>query len=176
MAQIYLVRHTKVDVPQGVCYGTTDVKLAPAFQDEFATVKGKLQGKKFKKIYSSPLSRCTKLAEFIAPKQFIEDSRLSELHFGEWEMKLWDDVFQSTYGKEWMDNYQTLPCPGGESYPDLFKRVSDFIRELKGDDLLIITHSGVIRVFLCVFKNISLQEAFNFQVDFGEVIEITEPL
>ncbi len=31
---IYLMRHTAVDVPQGVCYGQTDVPLKPTFEME----------------------------------------------------------------------------------------------------------------------------------------------
>ena len=29
---IYFMRHTAVDVPQGVCYGQTDVPLKPTFE------------------------------------------------------------------------------------------------------------------------------------------------
>ena len=31
---IYFMRHTAVDVPQGVCYGQTDVPLKPTFEME----------------------------------------------------------------------------------------------------------------------------------------------
>ena len=30
---VYLIRHTSVDVPQGVCYGQTDVPLNPTFEE-----------------------------------------------------------------------------------------------------------------------------------------------
>ena len=33
---VYLIRHTSVDVPQGVCYGQTDVPLNPTFEEEAA--------------------------------------------------------------------------------------------------------------------------------------------
>jgi alpha-ribazole phosphatase len=173
MAQIYLVRHTKVAVQQGICYGQTDVELAPTYPEEFAKIMEKLSGKKFNIVYSSPLERCTRLAEYIAPDLFMKDARLKELHFGDWEMQSWNEIYETPYGKEWMDNYFSLRCPGGESYPDLYKRVSEFIHELSpAEDVLVITHSGVLRVFLSIFQNISLQEIFDYKIDFGDVVVI----
>lgn len=32
--KLYLVRHTRVDVPSGICYGQTDVPLADSFETE----------------------------------------------------------------------------------------------------------------------------------------------
>ena len=33
---IYLIRHTSVDVPKGLCYGQSDVPLRPTFEAEVA--------------------------------------------------------------------------------------------------------------------------------------------
>ena len=41
--EIYLVRHTSVDVPAGYAYGQTDVPLRPSFEDEAEAVKKTLQ-------------------------------------------------------------------------------------------------------------------------------------
>ena len=54
---IYLMRHTAVDVPQGVCYGQTDVPLKPTFETEATQTAANLQGLSFDKVYTSPL--CT---------------------------------------------------------------------------------------------------------------------
>ena len=40
--EIYLVRHTSVDVPAGYAYGQTDVPLRSSFEDEAEVVKKKL--------------------------------------------------------------------------------------------------------------------------------------
>ena len=55
---IYLMRHTAVDVPQGVCYGQTDVPLKPTFETEATQTAANLQGLSFDKVYTSPLTRC----------------------------------------------------------------------------------------------------------------------
>ena len=57
--EIYLVRHTSVDIPAGYAYGQTDVPLRPSFEDEAEAVKKNLSGHTFDKVWSSPLTRCT---------------------------------------------------------------------------------------------------------------------
>jgi alpha-ribazole phosphatase len=76
-----------------------------------------------------------------------QDPRLMEMHFGDWEMKKWEDIDQSSLHK-WMNNYNTQRCPGGESYADVLFRVKAFLWELlqKGvGRVLLVTHGGVIR-------------------------------
>ena len=55
--EIYLVRHTSVDIPAGYAYGQTDVPLRPSFEDEAEAVKKTLSGHIFDKVWSSPLTR-----------------------------------------------------------------------------------------------------------------------
>ena len=47
---VYLIRHTSVDVPQGVCYGQTDVPLNPTFEEEAAQTSARLKGLQFDKL------------------------------------------------------------------------------------------------------------------------------
>ena len=55
--EIYLVRHTSVNVPAGYAYGQTDVPLRPTFEKEAEAVKKTLSGHTFDKVWSSPLTR-----------------------------------------------------------------------------------------------------------------------
>ena len=99
--QITVVRHTSVDVPKGICYGITDVPLASTFPDELIQVRHKLGSATFDFVYSSPLIRCTTLANEIIPHQPIRtDNRLTELNFGNWEMAEWNTLFESSDGRE----------------------------------------------------------------------------
>ncbi len=173
MAQIYLVRHTNVDVPKGVCYGITDVALASTHKQEIQAIIQQLSDIYFDSVYSSPLSRCTQLAQQLSPSGFRIDARLKELNFGNWEGSSWDEIYKTPYGKKWMNNYLTLPCPGGEAYSDLYNRVSAFINEMdKSENTLVIAHAGVIRVFLSVFNIIEGKSIFDRKVDYGEIIRI----
>lgn len=176
MAQIYLVRHTNVDVPKGTCYGVSDIHLAQSFSEEVIPILQQLKGISFDKVYTSPLKRCTQLAHVLSPGRYLLDQRLTELNFGNWEGLSWDNIYELPEGKAWMNNYLELPCPCGESYIDLYNRVTAFINELdKSKNTLIITHAGVIRVFLSVFNRIEGKSLFDRKIDFGEIIKIVDP-
>ena len=62
--RIYFVRHTCVDVPQGITYGQTDVPLNSTFETEAEQVKEQLTGLVFDAVWTSPLSRCVRWATY----------------------------------------------------------------------------------------------------------------
>ena len=80
--EIILIRHTSVDVPRGVCYGQTDVPLRDRFKEEATITAQQLQDDVFDAVFTSPLSRCTRLAEHCGYPDAIRDARLKELDFG----------------------------------------------------------------------------------------------
>lgn len=172
---LYLLRHTRVDVPQGICYGQSDVPLAESFPEEAAAVVKKLSEIRFDRVYSSPLSRCMLLAEKIS-NAILEDDRLKELNFGDWEGKTWDSIYESEEGKHWFADYENIACPQGESFRMMIDRVSHFIGDLPPDmeNLLIVTHAGIIRSFLTILKGFSIDKAFNTPVDYGEISIISQ--
>lgn len=52
---IYLIRHTSVDVPKGLCYGQSDdVPLRPTFEIEAAVTKAKIESIHFDMAYTHP--------------------------------------------------------------------------------------------------------------------------
>ncbi|WP_278834082.1 histidine phosphatase family protein, partial [Porphyromonas cangingivalis] len=75
-------------------------------------------------------------------------------------------------GKEWFDDYINTSTPDGESYKALVERVRDFIADLprKDEDILIFTHAGVIRAFMHLLEGISIEEAFQTPIDYGQLI------
>lgn len=168
--KLYLVRHTRVAVPSGICYGQSDVALAGTFHEEAAIIVKKLHDIRFEKVYSSPLSRCTLLSEKLAD-DISFDNRLKELHFGDWEMKAWDAIFDTEEGKEWFADYVNQPCPNGESYNNMLSRVRQFIADLPDTDgnVLIVTHAGIVRAFRVILENWSVKKAFDKPVAYGQV-------
>lgn len=172
---LYLLRHTCVDIPQGTCYGQTDVDLAPSFSEEKEEVLKKLKPIAFSRIYASPLKRCRLLASEIGP--VIYDSRLMELHFGEWEGKAWDEISKTPEAGKWFKNYIDTSCPGGESYRGLLERVKSFVGHLHSlpdnENILVVAHGGTIRCIWALANNKSPEAAFNLKVDYGEIIQVT---
>jgi alpha-ribazole phosphatase len=173
--EIYVVRHTRVNVAPNLCYGQTDVPLADSFAAEAAEVCKKLpplNGNVI--IYSSPLSRCRKLAEQLhqGPIQF--DPRLMEFHFGNWELKRWDEI-PAIHLKTWAEDFVNLCCPGGESFQELFTRATAFWEDLRRqtvDLALVVTHGGLIRALFAHLLQIPLEHSMRIDVDYGGVSKI----
>lgn len=171
---LYLIRHTKVDVKPGVCYGHSDVDVASTFLSEANQIKNQIKEIQFDKVYSSPLKRCKKLSEHLFNSDIIFDERLIELNFGDWEMKEWDKITDSEYVK-WMSDYIYNPCLNGESFQDLHKRTTEFINDIKKENnknMAIVAHGGSIRSIITHLQDENLLDAFNRNVDYGEIIKL----
>jgi alpha-ribazole phosphatase len=169
--RLTVVRHTSVNVPAGVCYGFTDVSLNASFEVEALTVKEGLRGETFDKIYSSPLSRCTLLAGYCGFSNLELDARLKELNFGDWEMKSWMEIDQAET-KAWFANWLNYPTKNGESYTMMQKRVNAFMDDIKfkeKENNCIFTHGGVIRLIHVYLGLYSLEESFEFPVEYGQI-------
>ncbi|MDD4190068.1 MAG: alpha-ribazole phosphatase [Mangrovibacterium sp.] len=164
MMKLICIRHTRVDVRPGTCYGQTDVPLAASYEDEMAAVARQLDGIRIDAVFCSPLSRCRQLAGSLFPRHEIHlDERLKELHFGDWEQKDWEEIFCTDEGRYWMDHYLEAPCPGGESYQEFRERVRSFLDDLPGrntGNIALVTHGGVIRLVKSILENRPMEDVF----------------
>ena len=172
--KLICIRHTKVAVPAGTCYGQTDVAVASSYPEELKDLAERMKGVRAGQVFSSPLRRCSRLASDLFPGQPVRpDERLKELNFGLWEGKSWDDIFRSDAGKFWMDHYLTTPCPKGESYPEFRLRVTSFlemIRSMEPGYIVLVTHGGVIRQVKSILENQLMEEVFaTFNPDYGGI-------
>ncbi|MNK36165.1 putative phosphoserine phosphatase 2 [compost metagenome] len=167
--EIYVIRHTRVSIEKGTCYGQFDVPLNSNFLQDIATLKYKLPND-FDKIFSSPLKRCSLLAEHISLEGIEYHDSLKEMSFGSWENKTWDSI-DSELLNEWMDNFVFTKTPEGESLYLLYERVSLFIDQLRSQKygkIALVTHAGVIRCLWAYVLNIPLESIFKIPIDYGE--------
>ncbi|HUC89562.1 MAG TPA: alpha-ribazole phosphatase [Patescibacteria group bacterium] len=173
---IYIVRHTAPELDAGICYGQSDVPVDKAIYKEcLETLKTKLQGINFDACYSSQLTRCKVLAADLFGGDLVEDKRLMELNFGQWEMKRWNEI-DSKLLKDWGDQFDTVPCPDGESFEILQRRVIDFWQELTRKDhntVMISTHGGVIRALVAHIFKMPLSNAFSIKLDYAGITKIS---
>lgn len=174
--KIIFIRHTSVDVPPGTCYGQTDVLLKATFTEEAEKVKKQLERIKFDKstVFSSPLSRCSMLAEYCGFSKAIKDIRLLEMNFGDWEMQRYDSIKDPKI-LEWYDNWLETPATNGESFNDQIKRVKEFISELQASRIetaLVFTHGGVITIAKYLAGIADFNNMFSSQPAFGEITQI----
>lgn len=160
---LVLVRHTRADVADGICYGRLDLSADPGADGLLiaAAVKACAPAT----IWSSPARRCRGLAEIIAGETeapLVTDSRLEELDFGAWEGMRWDDVPRAELNS-WAANVMGFAPPGGETGAALVARASSFFVDLASADgpHVVVSHAGPLRVLAALAR--------------GEAIDLLRP-
>lgn len=167
-----LVRHTSVDVPPGVCYGRTDVGLRASFAEEAEEVRLRLGGKRFDAVFTSPLSRCVRLAEYCGYGNAVRDSRLMEMNFGEWEMQRWNEISDPRLDL-WYADWFHVAATGGESSQQQQERLAQFLSELRQmpyDDALLFTHGGIMVHTLLLTGAATIENVFSKQPPYGGML------
>ena len=159
--RLHLVRHPRVDIGEGLCYGSSDVT---AVRDERLRTRLLTELPRQALLFSSPLKRCADLAAALAPalgcESAIHDERLAEMHFGDWEMRAWCDIPRSEIDAWSADLIHYRPG-GGENVLQVAQRVSAFREDLaKHDavDVIVICHAGTIRLLLAGERGLTLEE------------------
>lgn len=171
--KLLLIRHTSVAIPSGICYGQSDVPVAETFASEAASVKAELSKHKIGIAYTSPLSRCVKLANECGFPDAVKDSRLMEMNFGTWEMQRYDEISDPRI-QLWYNDYINTKATSGESFMDQQTRFKSFINSLpKGHDTIaVFTHAGIIMQAMILLQGRTLQQAFSAQPSYGSILEI----
>lgn len=175
--EIYLIRHTETVCQKGICYGQTDVDIIEPYDSIFQNILLQLPSEVV--LFSSPLKRCTLLAKYIQKNSSVhsyeEDQRLMEMNFGDWEMKNWNDIPPEQLNP-WMEDFVNIKVQNGESFTELHERTKSFLAEKISNQnpipIVIVAHAGIIRSILCHQTSLSLKNAFQNKVDFGDVIKI----
>lgn len=171
---IYLIRHTSVDVPEGTCYGQTDVPTRDTFEQEASLTKAKLSGTTFDAVFTSPLTRARKLAAYCGYPDAVPDDRLMEMSMGDWEMQKFDNIRDENL-QAWYDNYLHVRSTGGESFEDLYRRVASFLKELghqSYDRVAIFAHGGVLMAARVFASQITAEEALRRLTPYGGIIRL----
>lgn len=189
---IYLIRHTTPAVARGMCYGQTDLGVTESFHEEAAVIRQHVPGN-IVRVYSSPLKRCTILAQELFPGRPIHlSASLMEIHCGDWEMRAWDELPPEQVNP-WMADFVQVRIPGGESYVDLHRRVTECWQAISAEhgdtrhsaagdfrhpaagDIAIIAHGGVLRSILSEITGTALIDSFKaFSLHYGCVIRLWE--
>jgi alpha-ribazole phosphatase len=174
---IYLLRHTKPDVPPDTCYGQSDIDVAEqAFVDQLPKFQKHLPLEELSAVYTSPLQRCYKLAKALKNHHSpIVDKRIGELDFGEWELQPWTEIDGQSL-ERWREDFLFARAPQGESHMDLYRRVEHFWDQLLGEkhpSCLVVTHGGVIKSLLSKILDMPLRKSYALRIHYGELIYIS---
>ncbi|CDF57279.1 histidine phosphatase family protein [Thermobrachium celere] len=166
MLNLYLLRHGSVEGNELKKYiGRKDEELSELGHKQAEEISKK-NNVKFKRIISSPLKRCRQTAAYFG--DFEVDERLFELNFGIFEDKDYTQIqreFKDEYDV-WCRDYKNYKIPQGESLMELFRRVEEFLQDIKKEegDILVVTSGGVIRCILSLVFD-SYDYFYKFQVE-----------
>ncbi|MDR1009632.1 MAG: histidine phosphatase family protein [Opitutaceae bacterium] len=178
-SRILLIRHTRLTIAPGICYGQTDIPLAPTFPAEAAVALARLPWRP-SEIRTSPAARCVRLAEFLCAGAPViqRDPRLLELNFGEWENRAWN-AFRSPQSEAWARDPMNIRPPGGETGNEFHQRVgeirSELLTRIAADKtgalrIAVVTHAGVIRSWQAHASGRSLMDFFSAPVPHAQPI------
>jgi alpha-ribazole phosphatase len=176
--ELYLVRHTRPDVPEGFCYGRRDVGLDAA---DLAACLPRIVAQLPRElpIYTSPATRCAQLAALLVRETggslIGADARLHELDFGDWEGRLWRELpMQET--RRWTSDIVRETPPNGENFMAMWARVADFYQaavraalEQGTTRMAIVGHAGSLKVMLMQAMRLAPAQYAAFDLAQGRV-------
>lgn len=129
-----------------------------------------LKGTTFDGVYSSPSERTLHTAKLIIGnqgQQFKLDDRLKEINMGEWEGRTHDEV--SEFDSELFHAFWNAPHlynpKNREGFLDVQNRASDAVNMIKSEhktgNILVVTHTVVIKCLLAYFKKQPIEKLWD---------------
>ncbi|MEM9782689.1 MAG: histidine phosphatase family protein [Pseudomonadota bacterium] len=169
------LRHPRVAVAPGLCYGRLDVALGPTADVEIAEALAATP--RVSAVWRSPAGRCAALAEALAERDgvaVVVDPRLHELDFGTWEGRPWDEIDRAE-SDPWAADPRCLAPPGGERFDDLIARVAGLLEETDLPcDAGVVAHAGVIRAARMLLAGDSFETVFAAAVPYARPIDLKD--
>ena len=158
---------------KGKYNGHIDIPLSQKGKEDARELAKELKNEKFDKIYCSDLLRAREtLDAFDYNIKPAYSQELREKSWGIHEGKSFDEI--QKMGIEYKNFEQWISSLDGESIQEFKDRVEDYFNKtvFKEDfeNILIVTHAGVIKTLISIIKNISLNEAFFIKLPYASYI------
>ncbi len=170
--RLHLVRAGSAIDAENRCIGQTDLPLSKAGMRESRLLVRQLRLTNAT-VISSDLRRARHTAEMLTGDHIIEEPRLREMHFGEWEGATWAELEEQVGAPPLRESatWTTIRPPGGESFADVVARVSSWLAALPrdGGDYLVVAHAGSIRAVAVLLLEIPPSRAFSLALDHARV-------
>ena len=167
------VRHAPVRNDGGNIYGQSDIACDTSDREVFEAVAKILPRDAV--WYASNLMRTHQTAEaiwatgFPRPAAMIQEAAFAEQHLGQWQgMNRKAFVASRPVGSHWFADINE-PAPGGESFMDLYNRVSAAITrinaEAAGRDVIAVGHGGTIKAAVGLALDGQPDKGLAFDID-----------
>lgn len=144
--ELFLIRHAQTEWSEARRHtGRTDLPLTERGRSNALRVGRRLAGRRFARIFSSPLQRALETCQLAGFGDRVElRESLVEWDYGEYEGRTTADIRRERPGWSlWRD-----AVPGGESAEAVARRVDGIVAELRTleGDALLFAHGHVLRV------------------------------
>ena len=169
---LILIRHGRTGF-SGRYIGSKDVPLSNEGRAQIEALGSRITIFNEDTLIASPMLRCRESCTILFPKQTVEFKKeLSEIDFGRWEGLTFDEIVSKDKDlvKEWADWSQDFSFPDGENVGQFINRVQqagEEINSLPEDNVIVVTHGGVIRALICYFLKLDPSEYLLFNVQKG---------
>lgn len=172
VTRLFLARHGSTEANERLPFilqgSELDGDLTETGRKQAAALARGLAEFDFAAVYASPMRRARQTAEAVAEPRGLAVIPLPELRecsVGRWEGLSWEEI--KTRDAEGHRNFFADPVnnphPGGESYSDVLHRAKPAIERLlvehAGQNILVVAHNMVNRVFLAEHVGIDLKHA-----------------
>jgi len=158
MLNVYLLRHgeTAMNADGNRYCGRTDVALTEKGIEQAKMVRNQLKDLKLNAVFSSPLLRAFNTAEIACGKdEVIQDKRLIEVDFGNWEGKTRSEFIADNplIWEQWCaDPTHVQAGETGETALEVVERVNSFFEEIRmlypTGNIMVVGHNGINRLYL----------------------------
>ncbi len=170
MRELWILRHGQTDLnASGVYFGSTDVPLNETGRAQARAVRSKMPEDGFDLCHTSPLLRASQTGALAVPDVAMTPApELAERALGEWEGLSVEQIraLDPAGWESWTTQWQTYTPPGGESFLDVWHRVSTFLAtHLARSDwerALLVSHAGPIRILLAAGLSLPKDAVWRF--------------
>jgi alpha-ribazole phosphatase len=167
------VRHAPVRSDGGNIYGQSDIECDTSDREVFEAVAKILP--RHAVWYSSNLKRTHQTADaiwdagFPKPSTMIQEADFAEQNLGQWQgMNRAAFLASRPVGSDWFAKIDE-PAPGGESFMDLYNRVSAAIARVNmteaGRDVIAVGHGGTIKAAVGLALGGQPDKGLTFDID-----------
>lgn len=144
-AALTVWRHPRPAAVVGRCIGRTEVPVDRRKAKRLAhRIRARARREGWPRVVvTSPLSRCADVGRWLAcwGWQHRVDACLAELHFGDWDGKLWQDIAAADI-EAWTLDFADHAPGGGESVRQLMARCRAFMAACGDGPMCVVGHAG----------------------------------
>lgn len=166
---LYLLRHGTTGA-DGRLIGKTDLPISVKADDQLAKTADMVHQLSIQRCFTSPMLRCRQTVERLnlEPSPLVLEE-LREIDFGLWEGKNFPELERDFPDEvdEWSRQPDRFSFPGGESIAEFVGRVAkvrEIVAQCDEQNILLISHGGVIRHLICSYLGLSSSASMLFNI------------